>query len=411
MSIKRDCIIIGLTGSFGSGCTLVSNYLKEKLSFNRYSLSDFIKEIAKKEKDDDYTRFDLQDIGNRLRRNNKDTAFLAKKVIKLIEENPDKGPIVIDSFRNQGEVLEFLKFSNFFLIAIDANFDVRWKRLSPQYKDNLYQFKIDDERDKGEDDIYGQQVQKCVDMADIVIINDEDFPKNSRSESEFIGKLAKYVEMIIKPGLQNPTKKEAFMNIARAESLRSLCLQRKVGAVIVKIVDEKRALDEEKVTQLVIATGYNEVPLGIRPCIEQGGCYRDKVKFKQIESLIYCPFCGNKFKKKNFCSKCHKNMNKELFQNKYLDFCRALHAEETAILQASKLGSISLENAWLYTTTFPCFLCSKMIVDIGIKKVIYIEPYPSEEARELLNLSGIVLDKFEGVTAQGYYKLYRYVKI
>ena len=74
--------------------------------------------------------------------------------------------------------------------------------------------------------------------------------------------------------------------------------------------------------------------------------------------------------------------------------------------EVAKLGGVNLHNSVLYTTTFPCLLCAKKIVTVGIKKVIYIEPYPMKEARELLENCQIELIKFEGVKSSAFYKLF-----
>jgi deoxycytidylate deaminase len=69
---------------------------------------------------------------------------------------------------------------------------------------------------------------------------------------------------------------------------------------------------------------------------------------------------------------------------KNLDLCRAVHAEERAILQAAKYGGMSLEGSALYTTTFPCKLCAKKILETGISTVIYVEPYPKSDSFKML---------------------------
>jgi len=89
-----------------------------------------------------------------------------------------------------------------------------------------------------------------------------------------------------------------------------------------------------------------------------------------------------------------------------LDVCRAVHAEEAAILQAAKLGSTSLNRTSIYTTTFPCLLCAKSIINSGIKRVIFHEPYPMKESYEMLE-SRVTLKKFEGVNAWAFDRLYR----
>jgi len=84
-----------------------------------------------------------------------------------------------------------------------------------------------------------------------------------------------------------------------------------------------------------------------------------------------------------------------------------VHAEEAAILQAVKLGSSSLNGAELYTTTFPCLLCCKSIINAGIKKIVYREPYPMDESVKMLHNCGIDLEKYEGVNAWAFDKMFK----
>ncbi|MBU4482784.1 MAG: hypothetical protein KKG62_01625, partial [Actinobacteria bacterium] len=90
---------------------------------------------------------------------------------------------------------------------------------------------------------------------------------------------------------------------------------------------------------------------------------------------------------------------------KLLDVCRAVHAEEEAILQAAKLG-VSINETTLYTSTEPCLLCCKKIINSGIKEIVYLESYPVPLALEMLENCGIVRRKFEGVTSRVYNKLF-----
>jgi len=92
--------------------------------------------------------------------------------------------------------------------------------------------------------------------------------------------------------------------------------------------------------------------------------------------------------------------------DKGLEYCRALHAEETAILQVTRTGGASLRGTVLYTTTFPCLLCAKKIVHAGMNKVVYVEPYPMPQAATFLRDAGVTTARFEGVKAQAFYKLF-----
>lgn len=143
---------------------------------------------------------------------------------------------------------------------------------------------------------------------------------------------------------QRPTWDEYFMEMAELARKRSTCLRRGVGAVIVK--DNR-----------VIATGYNGVPKGIRHC-EETGCLRQQLNVPS---------------------------------GKMHELCRGLHAEQNAIIQAACMGS-SIEGGTLYCTTQPCVICTKMIINAGIKRVVIKESYPDALAQELAAEAGLVID-------------------
>lgn len=183
-----------------------------------------------------------------------------------------------------------------------------------------------------------------------------------------------------------PTYIETNMAIAYAASMRSSCLKRKVGAVIVDITGD------------VFSSGYNEVPAANNTCkCEYGMCYRDKLKKDYKETL------GSVIKKDKEREAAYTLFKKNF---KILDYCRALHAEENAILNVARVGaSAALPTSTLFTTTYPCNLCANKIAQVGIKHIVYFEPYPMEEAKKILEDKGVEQEPFEGVTYNGYFRL------
>lgn len=141
---------------------------------------------------------------------------------------------------------------------------------------------------------------------------------------------------------KRPSWDEYFMGMAKLTSQRSTCLRRKVGAVIVK-------------DKHIVATGYNGAPRGLSHCAELGGCLREQLKVPS----------GQRH-----------------------ELCRALHAEQNAIIQAATLGQ-SIEGASIYITHQPCSICSKMIINAGIERIVVYEGYPDELATKLLAEAGI----------------------
>jgi len=146
-----------------------------------------------------------------------------------------------------------------------------------------------------------------------------------------------------------PTWDEYFMQIVDIVKERSTCLRRKVGALIVK---DKR----------ILATGYNGAPMGLPHC-EEVGCVREKLNIPS----------GQRH-----------------------ELCRGLHAEQNAIIQAAKMGVV-IDGSIIYTTTYPCVICAKMIVNAGIKKVIYKGSYPDEMSQKIFDEAGIEVVKFEEI--------------
>jgi deoxycytidylate deaminase len=90
---------------------------------------------------------------------------------------------------------------------------------------------------------------------------------------------------------------------------------------------------------------------------------------------------------------------------KLLDMCRALHAEENAILALSRAGVRLPDRAVLYCTTFPCNLCANKIVSVGIEIIVYAEPYPMKEAEMIFRQEDVDLRRFEGVKSNAYFRM------
>ena len=140
-----------------------------------------------------------------------------------------------------------------------------------------------------------------------------------------------------------------FMDIAHVVKTRSNCSRRQVAAVIVK---DRR----------IISTGYNGTPRGVRNCCD-GGCARCASDAPSGTGLGEC-----------ICS----------------------HAEENSITQAAYHG-ISTKDATIYVTLSPCLMCSKMIINAGIREVVYDEEYSvTEQTRAILREAGVALRRLEG---------------
>lgn len=142
---------------------------------------------------------------------------------------------------------------------------------------------------------------------------------------------------------ERPSWDSYFMQLAQVVAGRSTCLRRQVGAVIVK--------DKQ-----ILSTGYNGSPSGLKHCAEVG-CLRQKLGIPSGERT---------------------------------EICRAVHAEQNALIQAAKHG-VTINEADIYTTVQPCVLCTKLLINAGIKRVVYAVAYPDKLACEMALEAGLEL--------------------
>ncbi|MBT96757.1 MAG: AAA family ATPase [Candidatus Pacearchaeota archaeon] len=164
-------MIIGLTGTKGSGKGEISKNLKER-GFIYSSLSDRVREEAKGIGLTDYITKDLQDIGDKLRRKygNSVLAKITMKNLSLEERDH-----VIDGIRNTGEIEYLRELGDFILIAIDSKKILRFNRIIRRNRSSDIRTWEDfleiDKRDLGFDKSKGQEVKKCINEADYKINN------------------------------------------------------------------------------------------------------------------------------------------------------------------------------------------------------------------------------------------------
>ncbi|MGI5906497.1 MAG: deaminase [Candidatus Pararuminococcus gallinarum] len=382
MVFTAEKTVIGMTGPFGSGCTYISQNVLATMGYEYISLSEILRVTTEKL---DAPRTELQDVGNSIRTQNGND-YLAQEAIKQI--NSSEGTkFVVDSIRNTHEIDALrAEYSNFFLFAVWASHDVRWGRTKDKYSGNGALFDEDDKRDKDEKSESGQQITLCYQMADVIILNESTIHTEETDEYRKLnGITKKYVDLIEKSTRYEPSEMETLMTMAYANSMRSSCSQRKVGALI---IDEFGN---------AFSSGYNEVPSSERPC-------------KNTYGMCYRKFIRNKLDTKLKDAIGDEELTKTVSEivkreSKMLDYCRALHAEESAIVNMARLSvSANLSKATLYTTTYPCNLCANKIAQVGIKQIVYFEPYPQQEAKDILNVHNVKQTPFEGVTFNGYFR-------
>lgn len=388
----------------------------------------------------------LQDMGDNIRRSGipfRNSAYYdsrnvtkiaeeANKLIKYYRNRQDneqnrKHHFVIESFRNPYEVEYFrYRYYEFYLFSIYTDKEER-KSSRGIFSESR------DLRDSGSSkkahEIYKQDVTRCVYLSDISINNDG-------SLNQLYEKLLRYYAIILNPGCITPSAHEMFMSQAYSLSLKSSCISRQVGAIIIGK------------NGYVVGAGWNDAGEG------QVGCgYRQAQDIKNLsnEVLVTNPETEKVFRRlllrdkemhEPFCYKdeyskflIHKKLAaftknklaevselgdetkttierwlKDEIKIKRLEYCRALHAEENALLQSAKIGGVGVKEGTIYTTSFPCELCAKKIYQAGIIEVIYTEPYPDSISQNVIFKDGIKrvkLTQFEGVKSHSYFRLYK----
>lgn len=297
MALDGSTIILGFTGSIGSGCTYISKMIPSasRNNYKYYKLSDIIRNKLKDEGNENPSVDEMQTKGNDLRKEFGNNVLVVDLIEALEDEEEEFNYIVIDGIKNDGEVNYLRQFPNFFLFSVNADRAIRKKRvvgsgkLFPEYEE----FISADERDEFEANSSGQHVKKCNHESDIIIVNETQIPRTAvhKKKDYVISICRKYVELIennvdgkISPEI-SPSINELCMTIAYSLCQKSSCLKRKVGAVIIEINEAsgKKDASDGKVGEIpnIISSGYNEVPMGMYKCIfnkEYEKCYRDHLQ-------------------------------------------------------------------------------------------------------------------------------------
>ncbi len=184
------------------------------------------------------------------------------------------------------------------------------------------------------------------------MVKSKEVSKETISAANYSGLTKEQFEKLFDTkNIKYPSKKEKdakwdkrFMELAKNVASWSTCARagRQVGSIIVK---DKR----------IIATGYNGAPAGVTSCTEKGYCARD--------------YLG-------------------IASGTRAEICFATHAEQNALVQAAKLGS-AVDGATIYITHQPCTICTKLLINAGIKRIVYGYNYPDEFSIKLLEEAGL----------------------
>ena len=411
-------LVIGLSGPYGSGCSSVAEELVRIVNdwpgckAVKIQVSKLIAIWGDKlgEKHDDISslndtdrRILLQGSGTLLRSKIHDEIIgnlIASEIIKQgrdIESSADislTGTLVfvVDSLKNFSDLKSLRKIykDEFFFCFVNSNNSIRWQRMR-NYKSWSEKRKSDfqkiDDIDSDEKLINsavgnnGQQVKKLSSHADYYFVN------NSTREN-LQSSVYRLVCLLFGYGINQPKNDEKCMHLAFSSANNSACLSRQVGAAMFTSDGN------------ILSVGHNDVPKS------RGGLYSIEDKQDHRCLNVGDRKCINDTNKEerfrnlsnDICDKLEKELDlidsekiKEIVssvvrKSEFKDateYCRAVHAEMDALLSVSRNLSGSTVGSAMYVTTQPCHNCVKHLICAGVKRVIYIEPYPKSLGEEL----------------------------
>lgn len=329
-------MILGITGYYASGKDTAAVYLMKR-GFTHYSLSDELREEAKRRKVSP-SRGTLISLGNELREKF-GPGILAERIGNRLRPGED---YVITSIRNPGEVEVLQRNDHFIFIAIVADQKKRYELLKQRAREEdpkSFEEFVEKEKIEESSDPLHQQLDKTAKLAKIKV-------KNEGSVGDLYIKMDQLLLDLNKKYRRRPSWDEYFLKIGREVARRATCDRGKAGCLVVR---DKR----------ILCTGYVGSPAGLPHCDEVG---------HQMKTVM------------------HENGTTS-------QHCmRTIHAEQNTICQAAKEG-ISLKGATLYCNMEPCIVCARMIANCGISRVVAQKKYQkAEETRELFKKAKVQLD-------------------
>ncbi len=410
---ERDLeLIFGLAGPVGADLQEVSRTLADALKQGDYaeveeiSVSTLIRQIAARraltrpdgsaiellDEPEEKRIASYMDAGNAIRRLCATPAAVAAAAIGEVRGcrrraggKPSRRAYIIRSLKRPEEVnlLRRVYGPGFFLLGVNVNRPTRVESLakriarshretpaSPHYQSDLLEAEALAKRDEDEElDPYGQRLRDVFQLCDLFVAAvDEQGVRPS-----LFDQIHRFIRLILGDLGETPSGEEQFMYQAFAASLGSGALGRQVGAVLVARTGE------------VAGIGWNDVPKA------GGGLYRagehydrrdvhaDQIIEEVLETVRRAGWLAADAQPQ--LADARAAFRKSRVMN-LLEFGRTTHAEMEAVLAASRIGA-AVRDATLFTTTFPCHECARLIVTAGVRRVVYIEPYPKSRALEL----------------------------
>lgn len=392
-------IIIGIVSPVGAGLKTTIDSLTKELGAKSYlvhhiKISDQFPAIAENfgyAGLNSKTRYDRIDsyitFGNYLR-DNMGARTLAAFAISVIAErrtdDKSRGNVfIIDQLKTEQE-LELLREtygSSFFQISVYSARDVRVDNLANimahdnRRRDaNFFRGKAEILVARDEDEFNepnGQKVGKIFQFAEFVINADRAEDHNNVPEQ-----VRRFVDLLFGHNGYSPNRLEYGMYLAHSAALRSLDLSRQVGAAIFRKTGEIASLGANEVPKAGGGTYWADDNFDARE-YKLGSDSNDNRKKELLDEVLEIVVGG--------ADKLDAAQRKQLDKSQFMDaleYGRIVHAEMSALSDAARLG-ISVQDATIYCTTFPCHMCAKHIVASGITKVVFLEPYPKSLTSDL----------------------------
>jgi len=389
-NFKDTELLIGIVNAVGTEYKRVLNPLMDRLQGFGYA----VKEVrvssllaTPRETPGEYKRIKHYMMeGDNLRKETGDNAILAAGAAHQVrdarEKNKKKIAYIINSLKHPDEV-DFLRKiygDGFYLFGIHAdekrrhNYLINDKSLTQSEAEELIRI------DEDEKIPHGQRTRDTFHLSDFYI-------SLGKNDDQVKNTIQRFLELIFSNPFKHPTFDEFAMFMAFNSSIRSSDLSRQVGAVIAR-------------EQQIIATGANDTPkygggqywaevdpeTGEVKDFSDGKDYtREKDSNKAAQQEMIKEISDSLLDASIINKDCKSELETILGQSRIADlteFGRVVHAEMEAILSCSRIG-ISTVNSTLYCTTFPCHNCAKHIIDAGITRVLYVEPYPKSRALDL----------------------------
>lgn len=292
----------------------------------------------------------------------------------------------------------------FHLVGINSPRTARLRRLEVEKSVDTGKAEKLVDRDEHEEEDYGQKVRDTFHLSDVFInvTNKEEIDK-----TEIPRQINRFIDLLFGDGIITPTIDEYGMFLAWASSLRSSQLGRQVGAAILSPSGE------------VLGLGTNEVPKAVGgqyteadkpdgrdhalPKRDSSDAMKEEILEEILDKLEPSWRQGTYDEKQQRFAERQKALKGTRVMS-LTEFGRAVHAEMEAILSATRMN-IPIRGSTLYTTTFPCHNCTKHIVDAGIARVVFIEPYPKSLARELHSDSIEIVGEDQTPSPEGFQKV------